>query len=262
MIAGDVLAELLARVGANRGAPVFIGAQELDVWPQAAVAAMKAQRLLVQARPAVSVVCPGCERECVMPVRVPPAQGTASRAFVVCDKRSDINRVSVAIDRLEQWQASGAAAADLIARLLDLRRPGGRGSEAARWEIGRLKGAEHAGHLVLLGNGKLTLSIAGHTIVLADVLNLDGDHIAIDRRTLVHCVDHPVAGVGDAESAEARRERLRARVQAEKEKGTRAFLKVVAGEESISVTRLKQLLADSLAPSQNRAVSLPVPKRG
>jgi hypothetical protein len=254
MTAGDAFAEVLARVGANRGAPVFIGAQELSEWPQPAVAAMKAHKLLVKARPAASVVCPGCERECVMPVHVPPAQGAAPRAFVVCDKRSDINRVNVPIDRLEQWQASGEAVAGLIARLLKLRRPGSRDSEAARWEIGMLKGAKHGSHFVLLGNGELTLSIAGHTIVLADVLDIDGDRIAIDRRMLVRCVDHPVAGAGDAESAAARRDRIKARVQAEKEKGTKAFLKVVAAEEGISVSRLKQIVKNDPASDENRTV--------
>ena len=253
MTAGDAFAELLARVGANQGAAVLIGAQELSAWPQAAVAVMKTQKLLVKARPAASVVCPGCERECVMPVHVPPAQGAASRAFVVCDKRSDINRVNVPIDRLEQWQASGEAVADLIARLLDLRRPRSRDSDAARWEIGMLKGAKHAGHLVLLGNGELTLSIAGHTIVLADVLDVDGERIVIDRRMLVRRVDHPVAGAGDAESAAARRDRIKARVRAEKEKGTRAFLKVVAEEEGISVSRLKQLVKDNPRAGQKSA---------
>jgi hypothetical protein len=244
----DALLELLARVGASHGAAVFVSADELSEWPVAAVAAMKAQKLLVKARPAVSVVCPGCERECVMPIHVVPPQGTASRAFVVCDKRSDINRVAVPISRIEQWQASDALIAELLAQLLDLRRPGDIDSDAGRWEIGMLKGAKHASHLVLLGNGELKLSVAGHSIALADVLELRGDRFFVDRRTLDRLVDHPVAGAGDAESAEQRRERLKARVRAQKARGTRAFLKVVADEEGISVSRLKQLVTEEPAP--------------
>jgi hypothetical protein len=126
-------------LGASHGAAVFVSADELRQWPVAAVAAMKAQKLLVKARPAVSVVCPGCERECVMPIHVVPPQGTAPRAFIVCDKRRDINRVAVPISRLEQWQACGASIAGLLAQLLDLRRPGDIDSDAGRWEIGMLK---------------------------------------------------------------------------------------------------------------------------
>jgi hypothetical protein len=243
MTAQEALAELLARVGTRNGAAVFIGAQELSEWPQAVVTAMKAQRLLVRARPAASVVCPGCERECVMPVHVPPAQGKSSRAFIVCDKRSDINRVNVPIEHLEQWQASGATIADWLAGVLGLRHHRRANGDAGRWEVGMFKGARHASHLVLLADGELRLTLAGHSIALADALDAKCDRIAIDRRMLNRCVDHPVAGAGDAESAEERRDRLRARVREEKAKGTRAYLKAVAEEEGISSSRLKQLVA-------------------
>jgi hypothetical protein len=50
------LIELLARVGARNGAAVFVSAEELSQWPVAAVAAMKSQKLLARARPAISVL--------------------------------------------------------------------------------------------------------------------------------------------------------------------------------------------------------------
>jgi hypothetical protein len=59
---------------------------------RAAVAAMKSQKLLAKARPAVSVVCPGCEQECVMPVHTLPAGPRGPASFIFCDKRSDIQR--------------------------------------------------------------------------------------------------------------------------------------------------------------------------
>jgi hypothetical protein len=65
----EAIVELLARLGASHGAPVLVGEQELSHWPGAAVKALKSQKLLVRARPASSVVCPGCEQECVMPVQ-------------------------------------------------------------------------------------------------------------------------------------------------------------------------------------------------
>lgn len=240
----EVLGELLARIGANGGAAVFLGPPELAEWPDGAVAAMKKQKLLVPARPAASVVCPGCERQCVMPVQVIPAHAAiAARAFVVCDKREDINRVNVPIAHLEQWQASGETVADWIARTLGLARPIRPCTNASRWEVGMIKGTQHASHLVLLADGQLRLALAGHSLRLVDALEVKDDRIIIDRRMLNRCVDRPVAGAGDTESAEQRRERLRARVRAEKAKGTRAYLRVVAEEEGISPSRLKQLVA-------------------
>lgn len=242
------LLEVLACVGARHGAAVLISEHELSEWPNAAVAAMKSQRLIAKARPASSAVCPGCERECVMRVHTLP-HPTVPAAFIVCDKRSDINRVAVPINRLEQWQASGASIADLLASLLGLRRSGSSGTENARWEIGMLKSAKHSSHLVLSADGNLTLGLAGHVIALNDVLSLEGNAFKVDKRTLIRLMDQPVAGAGDTESAAQRRERLKKRVRTLKAQGVKAFLKVVAEEEGISVSRLKQLLREKPEPT-------------
>ena len=104
------------------------------------------------------------------------------------------------------------------------------------------KGAKHSSHLVLLADGRLTLRLAGHSIALDDVLELESNGFKLAERTLIRLVDKPVAGAGDAESAAQRRTRLKKRVQMEKNKGNKSFLKTVAQEEGISVSRLKQLL--------------------
>ena len=90
------LVELLARVGASQDAAALLSKHELNQWPETAVAALKAQRLLAKAQPATSAICPGCERDCVMPVqtRIHPSRGAVS--FIDCDKRSDVSRVPVA----------------------------------------------------------------------------------------------------------------------------------------------------------------------
>src|SRR3982074_2467136 len=103
------LIELLARVSARNGAAVVFSAEELSQWPAEAVAAMKSQKLLAKARPASSVVCPGCERECVMPVHTVPARLRGSVSFIVCNKRSDINRVPVSTERQKQWRRDADA---------------------------------------------------------------------------------------------------------------------------------------------------------
>lgn len=246
------LVELLERVGARHGAAVIVSDHELKAWPSAAVAAMKLHGLLTKARPASSMVCPGCERECVMPVHILTDKARDPEAFIVCNKRSDINRVPVPVSCLEQWQATGDSVADLLAGLLGLYRSGANGNDAARWEVGMLKGAKHSSHLVLVADSKLTLSLAGHFVPLADVLTLEGAALKVDRRTLARLVDQPVAGAGDIESAAHRRERLKKRVQAVKNKGTKAFLKTVAEEEGITVSRLKQLLREETGAAKSR----------
>lgn len=54
----------------------------------------------------------------------------------------------------------------------------------------------------------------------------------------------PAAPIGGQESAEARRDRVRRRVDALRGAGARAFLKTVAAEEGVSVARIKQLIGE------------------
>ena len=81
-----VLIELLERVNAEGGTVVLVTDHELAQWPVDAVAAMKSHKLLVRAKPATSIVCPGCEEECVMPVHIRPSRSTNPGSFIVCDK--------------------------------------------------------------------------------------------------------------------------------------------------------------------------------
>lgn len=246
----EALRELLERVGASRDAAALVSEDELSRWPAEAVQELKAKKLLQRASAAVSVVCSGCERECVMPVHTPPAVTRPAVSFVVCDKRDDINRVEVPSGRLEQWRASASSVAALITGLLELGRPDLGDTSAGRWEIGMLKGRKYSSHIVLMADGQLIICVAGHTVALADVLTLEGDSFRLDKQTLIRFVDKPVAGAGDKESATLRRERLKKRVQAEKAKGNKAFLKAVSEDEGVSVSRLKQLLQETSKPTQ------------
>lgn len=56
-------------------------------------------------------------------------------------------------------------------------------------------------------------------------------------------------------SPEERRKRLKARVEEERRKGTKAFLKVVAEEEGISIPRLKQLIYIKSEPEKSESTN-------
>jgi len=120
MTAQDCLSELLRRVGAQDGATTFVTAHELKGWPPDAVRALKAENLLTRAEPAKSADCPGCERGCFSPVVVQPSNsGGDPYAFIVCDRRDDINRVPVSVADLERWQISGEAVANAVTSCWD-----------------------------------------------------------------------------------------------------------------------------------------------
>ena len=236
----QALAELLGRLGANKGAAVLVSEEELGSWPDSAVSALKKAGLLSPASPAGSVVCPGCEEQCVMPVQTQTADRGRVVSFVVCDKRGAISRVPLSKEGLRQWCASLLGLAGLLSRLLDL--PGSVSGQGARCELGVLRGRKHSSQVALIADGALKLHIAGHTANVGAVLTLKASGFAVDRIALAGFADKPVAGGGDVESAAARRKRLSAEVRAEKARGTKAFLKTVALREDISVQRLKQIL--------------------
>ncbi len=241
------LIELLARVGAAQGAAVLVSEEELSQWPAVVVAAMKSQKLIAQARPAASAICPGCERECVMPVHTPPTATGSPASFIVCDKRSDINRVAVPTNRLMQWQATCALIADLVKRLLGLIDSAPTVADEKQWHIGVLKGRKHRIQVTLLAGDSLALSLAGHTLPLTDVLGVEKGAITLDKGVLIRLVDKPTDQAA-TEPPDRRRERLRARVREERTRGTKAFLQRVAEEEGISVSRLKQITSETSSP--------------
>jgi site-specific recombinase XerC len=114
----QAFAELLGRIGANKGEAVLVSEEELAAWPDGAVGALKDAGLLSLASPASSVVCPGCEQECSMLVTDRLVGIGKPVLFVVCDKRQDIGRVSISPAKVRQWMATSLAVGGLVARLL------------------------------------------------------------------------------------------------------------------------------------------------
>lgn len=187
----DALPALLDRLAAAAGEVALFSERELTEWPAAALARMKAEGLLVKGPPADTLTCPGCEEDCLMPVEFVTTSSGTLRAFVVCDQRDDVARVAIARDQLEQWTCSPERVADVLVRLLGIRRSSD--DAAGRWEVGILKGAKGKAHVVLGIEHVLRLHLAGHILMLADVLELDEKGLSVDRQALLNCVDNPVA---------------------------------------------------------------------
>lgn len=184
------LIELLARLGANDGAAVLVGEHELSQWPGAAVSAMKAQRLLTKARSASSAVCPECEEECVMPVHVLPSTQGSPSALIVCDKRSDVSRVAVSLDRLQQWQCTTDSVCRFVAATLGLRHSDKRHPASADFlEIGMATGDKRSQMLCLHIDGELTLVAGGTKVPLAEFIAYDKDAYSVDGSMICLLVD-------------------------------------------------------------------------
>jgi hypothetical protein len=184
-----VLIELLGRVGAHLGESVTVSTEELNQWPTAAVTALKSQGLLVKARPAKSVVCPGCEQDCSMPVHTLTRPNAPAASFVVCDKRSDINRVPVVAARLALWRCDAQAACGFVAVSLGLQQTTAQPTEGGLLPIGMARGKKRTQMLCLRVQGHLALVVGANAIPLADAIGFEDDSFTVDQAVIDQMVD-------------------------------------------------------------------------
>jgi hypothetical protein len=84
-----------------------------------------------------------------------------------CDKRDDINRVSVSADRVMQWRSD--AVCGFIAASLGLRRSDQHPADAGLLNIGMASGDKRSQMLSLRGDGELALVAAKNAVPLAEL---------------------------------------------------------------------------------------------
>ena len=217
------LFELLDGVGASPSHAVRIDSHALAQWSDEAVAALKAQKIIRTARPASSTVCPGCEQQCVMPVHTIPAPPGDPALFVVCDKRSDINRVDIPPARLTQWQASTPAVARFIADSLSLRFSGKRQDNERLLEIGMAPGNKRTQMLGLRCDGELALVAGSSRIPLAEAFQFADGRYTLDAGLIRQLVDASTTGDARYTPGQARREVRKLETAARRESWRKAY---------------------------------------
>ena len=124
-----------------------------------------------------------------MPVHTVPRANAPATSFVVCDKRSDINRVAVSLDSLTQWRCSAQAVCGFVAESVGMRNAVKPGSDAGVWEIGVATGKKRSQMLCLQANGALALVAGSNTLPLADFIGYANGVYSIDAVMIVQLVD-------------------------------------------------------------------------
>ena len=219
----DAFVELLARLGASNGSAILVSEEELSHWPAVAVKAMKSQKLLVKARPAASVVCPGCEQECVMPVHTPPAGPRGPASFIVCDKRNDINRVPVASERLTQWRCDADAVCGFVAQSLVLRRSQKLSTGSELCQIGMASGSKRHQMLCLKADDELALVAGNNGVPLSEFVGYRNGKYLLDPASIRHLVDSASTADSRYTPTTARREARKLKTQATYEGWRKAY---------------------------------------
>ena len=248
MTRADLLESVLERLARAGPVKAIFSADEIAAWPAGTLATLFNAGMLQQAQPASVLECTGCEENCIMPVHVFPAEDNRpARAFIACDKRDDVGRVPMDMGRLKAWQITTDLLARVLAQLLEFTQAPQQDSTGKRCTLGVLKGNKHKSLVTLLTGDSLTLALAGHAVPLIEVLALMENALTLDKDELIRRVDQPTRDA-ETETPEARRIRIKARVREEQAKGTKAFIQVVAREEGISASRVKQLVSTKPDP--------------
>jgi len=218
----EALLDLLERVEASQGA-ALVSEEELRRWPVEAVRALKADMLLGKASPATSVVCPGCEQECTMPVHTVSAGTGKAASFTVCDKREDINRVPVSAERLRQWRCGAEAVGAFIARSLGLRPESQRKAGDRLWELGLVKGRKRSQMVCLRVNDVLEFVAGSNAVPLAEVVRYGTEGYSIDGEAIRQLADTSTAGDSRYTPSNTRREARKLNTKAVHESWRREY---------------------------------------
>jgi len=217
------LLDLLGRVGACRDTTVLVNDEELHQWSRAAVKAMKSQSLIVKARPATSAICPGCESNCVMPVYTLPVTTGKPSSFIVCDRRSDINRVTVPAERLIQWQCNTDLVAGFVAASLGLRSPARNADSNGRREIGIVSGDKRSQMLCLESSDTLMLVAGSSKIPLAEFVEFHEGTYSLDAVQIRRLADSSTTADERYTPSNARMESRKLDTQARYESWKKAY---------------------------------------
>ncbi|SOD20688.1 hypothetical protein [Nitrosomonas ureae] len=238
------LIELLGRVSASQGNAVLVNDEELAQWPMAAVAAMKTQGLLAKTKPASSVICPGCERDCVMPVHIIPAkENLTARAFISCDKRSDISRVPVALEKLNQWQCTTDFVCEFIAACLGLLRSNQLTDNSILSNIGIAKGIKRSQMLGLEVDGVLSLIAGNNRLPLVELIEYHDGAYSFDDAMIHHLVDSATSADNRYTPSNAKREARKLDTSAMYESWQKEFRKLKKKRSNMSDIWYSQQIA-------------------
>lgn len=107
----DVLQELIQVLGSKGDGT--ISWELVREWPEGAVEIFQNAGWIKPKEPVTTVVCPGCEENCFMPVHVRKRDDGVIHARVMCDRLDYMGPVPIHSDHLQQWQITGCVGGNL-----------------------------------------------------------------------------------------------------------------------------------------------------
>jgi hypothetical protein len=155
---------------------------------------------------------------------------------VVCDKRSDTNRVPVPAARLALWRCDAQAVCGFIAASLGLQQTTVQPSEDGLLPIGIARGNKRTQMLCLRVQGHLALVVGTDAMPLADVIGFENGGFTLDRPVIHQMVDAATTADTRHTPSTAKRDARKIDTQAmyaSWQKAYRALLKKSPGKSDV-----------------------------
>ena len=148
-----------------------------------------------------------------------PAGPRGSASFIVCDKRSDINRVALTYGTCgNQWKCDAEAIARWVVGHLGLRRSGRRSGRSGSLHLGVAAGDTRRQMLCLRMHGDVALVAADKAVPLADLVDFGHGAYALDTGAIRQLVDSATTPDPRYTPSTARREARKLDTQARHER--------------------------------------------
>lgn len=215
MTLDDVLQDLIQQLSFD--GDKTISWEEAREWPDNTIDIFKNAGWIKPKSPAKSVVCPGCEENCFMPVHVPPAmQGKPVKAYVACDRRDDMGRIPIPPEMLQQWQVTENQMAQWMARELGLKGKPKKDKITQTVQIGDIQGKKQSGRLELVSKESISLQASSHSLPLVEAVYFQGEELQVDKNAIIKIIDRPPPSEkkGRYKPSDVRREARKLKTQA------------------------------------------------
>lgn len=224
MTLDDVLLELIQHLDSHsEGSFTW---EQVREWPEGAVELFQGAGWIKPKASAKSVVCPGCEENCFMPVHVSPAvRGQPVRAFVACIIRDDMGRIPIPLNYLQQWQVTENQVTRWIADSLGLKGKPKKDKKSGTIHIGNVQGKKKMGLLEWVGQAPVSLKVSGGLLPLIEVVHLESDKLQIDQAAIINMVNRPPSS-DRYEPSIAKREANKLKTQARHKGWQKAYRKL------------------------------------
>lgn len=187
--AADIPRVVVERIGAKHPHPAHFEYAEVCDWPDGALRELTRVGLLIEAGPAQSVVCPGCEWQCHKTPTVRRDAAGRRRAYISCDEEPAHGRIRLPICNLVQYEATARRLSESLIGLLGLATVRATAS-GNTYDLGNMKGRYGTRTIgLIVADVHIDVTVGDQREPVLSVLSMTSSGLVADRAFLRRMAD-------------------------------------------------------------------------